>query len=86
MYLLIFVFIILSIVFLPGIWVQRVLATYSKPADRYSGTGAQLARFLLDKYGLQRLQERPALWAALSQHPQFDFLTGNHRDLLLRRH
>ncbi len=56
MYLLIFVFIILSIVFLPGIWVQRVLATYSKPADRYSGTGAQLARFLLDKYGLQSVK------------------------------
>ncbi len=56
MALLIFGFILLSIVFLPGIWVQRVLATYSEPADRYSGTGAQLARHLLDKYGLQSVK------------------------------
>lgn len=44
---------ILVIVFGPGIWVQRVLDRYSVPADRYSGTGAQLARHLLDKHGLQ---------------------------------
>jgi Zn-dependent membrane protease YugP len=33
--------------------VQRVLERYSSPADRYAGTGAQLARHLLDKHGLQ---------------------------------
>jgi len=61
MSLLIFGFIILSIVFLPGIWVQRVLATYAVPADRYSGTGAQLARHLLDEYGMQsvKVEETP---------------------------
>lgn len=46
-------FVILVIVFGPGIWVQRVLDRYSVPADRYSGTGGQLARHLLDKRGLQ---------------------------------
>lgn len=45
--------VILVIVFGPGIWVQRVLDRYSVPADRYSGTGGQLARHLLDKRGLQ---------------------------------
>jgi len=35
--------------------VQRVLQRYSLPADRYSGTGAQLARHLLDKHGLSNV-------------------------------
>ena len=53
MYLLFFGLIILGIVFLPGVWVQHVLSRYAEPADRYSGSGAQLARHLLDKYGMQ---------------------------------
>ena len=44
--------VILGLVFLPGIWVQRVLERYSQPGDRYSGTGAELARHLLDAYGM----------------------------------
>jgi hypothetical protein len=47
---------LLGIVFAPGIWVQRVLSKYSEPADRYSGSGAQLARFLLDKYGMDSVK------------------------------
>lgn len=49
---LVFGLAILAIVFGPGLWVQRVLARYSEPADRYSGTGAELARHLLDRNGL----------------------------------
>lgn len=45
--------VIVAIIFLPGIWVQRVLERYSQPADRYSGTGAELARHLLNQYGMQ---------------------------------
>ena len=44
---------ILALVFGPGLWVRRVLERYSNPADRYAGTGAQLARYLLNKHGLQ---------------------------------
>ena len=55
MYLLFFGLIILGIVFLPGIWVQRVLSKYSEPEDRYSGTGGQLARHLLDKHGMHEV-------------------------------
>lgn len=47
---------LLAIVFAPGIWVQRVLNKYAEPADRYSGSGAQLARFLLDKYGMDSVK------------------------------
>ena len=44
---------ILVLVFGPGLWVRRVLERYNSPADRYAGTGAQLARYLLNKHGLQ---------------------------------
>lgn len=47
--------ILVGIVFLPGIWVNRVLERYSTPADRYSGTGADLARHLLDIHDLQTI-------------------------------
>jgi len=51
--------VILVIVFGPGIWVSRVLEKYSVPADRYSGSGSQLARHLLDRNGLQNVQVEP---------------------------
>jgi Zn-dependent membrane protease YugP len=40
-------------VFGPGLWVRRVLERYSAPEDRYAGTGAQLARHLLNQHGLE---------------------------------
>ncbi len=43
----------------PGIWVKHVLEKYSQPEDRYPGTGASLARHLLDKYGLQSVKVEP---------------------------
>lgn len=42
----------LALLFGPAIWVRRVLERYSAPADRYPGTGQQLARELLDAHGL----------------------------------
>lgn len=53
---LIIVLPILALVFGPGIWVKRVLAKYSQPDDRYSGTGADLARKLLDINNLQHVK------------------------------
>ena len=50
--ILVLVLIVLAVVFGPGLWVRRVMDRYSEPADRYSGTGATLARHLLDKSGL----------------------------------
>jgi Zn-dependent membrane protease YugP len=44
---------VIALILGPGIWVQRVLKKYSQPEDRYAGTGASLARHLLDKHGLQ---------------------------------
>ncbi|ANO51240.1 zinc metallopeptidase [Woeseia oceani] len=53
MIFLILALLLLALVFGPGIWVKRVLSRYSTPANRYSGSGAQLARHLLDLSGLQ---------------------------------
>lgn len=44
---------VLAAVLGPGLWVQHVLKKYGRPDDRYAGTGASLARHLLDKHGLQ---------------------------------
>lgn len=52
MALIVFGLLVIGLVFGPGIWVRRVLERYSEPADRYPGTGAQLARHLLDELGL----------------------------------
>lgn len=48
--------ILLAIVFGPGLWVKHVLQRYSTPVDRYQGTGAQLARWLLDRHDLKQVR------------------------------
>lgn len=44
---------LLLLVFGPALWVNTVMSRYSRPADRYQGTGGELARHLLDELGLQ---------------------------------
>lgn len=56
MALLFLILLVLMLVFGPGLWVRRVLTRYSIPADRYSGSGAQLARHLLDAHGLNSVK------------------------------
>ena len=48
---------ILACIALPGIWVKRILRRYSEPNDRYldRGSGAELARHLLDSFDLQHV-------------------------------
>lgn len=41
------------LVFLPQWWVKRVLKRYETPANRYPGTGGELARHLLNQLGLE---------------------------------
>jgi len=47
---------ILAVALGPGLWVQRVMKRYQHPEDRYEGTGAQLARHLLDERGLRSVR------------------------------
>ena len=52
---LIVIAVLVALVVGPGIWVNRVLKKYSRPEDRYPGSGASLARHLLDQHGLQHV-------------------------------
>jgi len=59
--LLLPVIFVVALIYGPGLWVRRVMARYSSPADRYDGTGGELARHLLDSNGLQhvKVEETP---------------------------
>jgi Zn-dependent membrane protease YugP len=48
MYILVLIIALLALTIGPGLWVKRVMARYSRPADRYAHTGAETARRLLD--------------------------------------
>ena len=52
MAILVGIVLLLVIIFGPGLWVSRVLERYSEPADRYSRSGADTARLLLDHHDL----------------------------------
>ena len=56
MHLLLPLVLIFALVFGPGLWVRNVMSRYNSPADRYDGTGGELARYLLDNNGLQHIK------------------------------
>lgn len=51
LYAILFI-VVLALVFLPNLWVRRVMAKYQEPADLYPHDGAELARKLIDDLGL----------------------------------
>jgi len=54
---LIVLLLLLASVFLPQVWVQHVLARYNrKPEANFPGTGGELARHLLLRFGLEDVQ------------------------------
>lgn len=54
---LIVLLILLATIFLPQVWVQRVLARYNrKPESNFPGTGGELARHLLLRLGLDEVK------------------------------
>jgi len=56
MHLLLPLVLILALIFGPGWWVRNVMSRYSSPADRYGGTGGELARHLLDRLDLRHVK------------------------------
>ncbi|QKK03354.1 MAG: zinc metallopeptidase [Pseudomonadota bacterium] len=52
MHLLILLIVLAGVIALPQWWVKRVLKRHLQPRDRYPGSGAELARHLLDRLGL----------------------------------
>lgn len=45
-----------AVIFLPQWWVKRVLERYRTPRDRYQSSGAELARELLGRLGLEAVK------------------------------
>ncbi len=58
--IVIFLAALAAAIFLPQWWVKRVMKRYASPADRYPGSGAELARHLLDKLGLDQVRVEQA--------------------------
>ena len=56
MHLLLLFVLLLALIFGPGWWVRNVMSRYSNPADRYEGTGGELARYLLDRLDLENVK------------------------------
>jgi uncharacterized protein len=52
MHFIVLILILLAVVLGPGLWVRRVMTKYATPADRYRGSGGELAQHLLDRYGI----------------------------------
>jgi Zn-dependent membrane protease YugP len=48
--------VLILLIFGPSLWVKGVMARYSRPADRYPGTGGELARHLLDQLDPQAVK------------------------------
>ena len=54
------VIVLFALLYGPQLWVQRVLARYHRePEQNFPGTGGELARHLLDRYGLQEVKVEP---------------------------
>ncbi len=56
MHLILILLMVLALVYGPGLWVQVVFRRYSRPADRYAFTGAEIARRLLDRLDLKQVR------------------------------
>ena len=57
MHYLILVCVVVVIIYGPQLWVQSVLARYNKrPEENFPGTGAELARHILDRYNLEEIK------------------------------
>lgn len=47
---------VVAVLFGPQVWVNWVMQRYSAPRKDFPGTGGELARHLLDRFGLQQVQ------------------------------
>lgn len=56
MFYLILIVLLVAAVAGPSYWVKYIMEKYSQPHDRYAGTGAELARALLDQANLPQVR------------------------------
>lgn len=59
MYFLIILLLLLLILFVPQYWVNSVLSRYHREEQDFPGTAAELARHLLDRFGLRHVKVEP---------------------------
>ncbi|MGD8712415.1 MAG: zinc metallopeptidase, partial [Thiohalophilus sp.] len=45
--------VLLGLLFLPSLWARQTFKRYSDPRQDMPGTGGELARHLLDRFGMQ---------------------------------
>jgi Zn-dependent membrane protease YugP len=60
MRLILFFLIFMGIVLGPQLWVWWVFRQYRKPREDFPGTGGELARHLLNRFGLQHVRVEPS--------------------------
>jgi Zn-dependent membrane protease YugP len=56
MHFLVLSLLLLALIFGPQLWVRWVLKRHNREDDSFPGTGGQLARHLLDRYGLEKVK------------------------------
>jgi Zn-dependent membrane protease YugP len=56
MHLLVLFLLLLALILGPQLWVRRVLQRHNRDDDSLAGTGGELARHLLDRYGLDKVK------------------------------
>lgn len=56
MVFLLIIVLIAALVYLPSLWVRRVMRRYEQPGDRYPSSGGDLARHLLGQAGLDHVR------------------------------
>ena len=57
---LILLFLLMLLILAPQWWVNHVLARYNQKQEAFPGTGGELARHLLDRFGLQQVKVEDA--------------------------
>lgn len=56
MHFLVLVVLVVALILGPQLWVRQVLKRYNQEDDSLAGTGGELARHLLDRYGLRQVK------------------------------
>ncbi|MES9871595.1 MAG: zinc metallopeptidase [Candidatus Sedimenticola sp. 6PFRAG7] len=56
MHFFILLILIVLLIFAPQLWVQHVLARYNRRDEGFPGSGGELARHLLDRFGLESVR------------------------------
>lgn len=53
MHVVLIILVVAALLFAPSLWVKHILKKYSRPDDRYPGTGSEFAQHLLRTLGLE---------------------------------